>query len=77
MFFEFQSIEPGKVEKLLTGLNNDKPAGMDDLDGWLLKVVSKTISAPTCHIFNLSMIEKLLVVPLPKNKQESFSAVNI
>lgn len=82
--FKFQPIEIDKVEKLLDGLNNDKPAGMDNVDGRLLKVVSNIISLPICHIFNLSLKEGLFpqvwksakVVPLPKNKRDSFSAGN-
>ena len=55
--FEFHPIEIGKVEKVLAGLNNDKPAGMDSLDGQLLEVVSNIISLPICHIFCLSLKE--------------------
>ena len=82
--FKFQPIENDEVERLLAGLQNDKPAGMDNIDGRLLKVVSNIIALPICHIFNLSLKEGIFpqvwksakVVPLPKNKQKSFSAVN-
>ena len=82
--FKFQKIQNDDVKKLLDGLNNDKPAGMDNVDGRLLKVVSNIIALPICHIFNLSLQEGLFpqiwksakVVPLPKNKREGFSAVN-
>lgn len=80
--FDFQPIE---TEKLLAELNNDKPAGTDNLDGRSLSVASNIISLPICHIINLSVKEgipcftlkkKEEVVPLQKNKRESFSAAN-
>lgn len=64
-------------------LNTDKPAGTDNLDGRLLKVVSNVI-LPICHTFNSSLKEGLFpriwksakVVPLLKSKHQSFSADN-
>lgn len=58
--FEFRLIKMGNVEKLLAGLNNNKPTDKDNLDGQLFKVVSNIISLPICHIFNLSVKEGLI-----------------
>ena len=82
--FEFQPVEIEMVTKLLGGLKNDKPAGLNNLDGRLLKIASHIISLPICHIFNLSLRsgsfpqvwKSAKVVPIPKNKRESLSAVN-
>ena len=57
--FEFCTVSVGEVVKLLLSINNDKPLGIDNLDGKLLRMVADTIAPPICHIFNLSLEESL------------------
>ena len=57
--FEFCKVSVGEVEKLLLTINNDKPPGIDHLDGKLLRMVADSIATPICHIFNLSIKESL------------------
>jgi hypothetical protein len=57
--FEFCKDSMGEVEKVLLTINNDKPPGIDNLDGKLLSMVAETIATPICHIFNLSLDESL------------------
>ena len=57
--FEFCKVSVGEVEKLLLSINNDKPPGIDNLDGKLLRMVADSIATPICHIFNLSLEESL------------------
>ena len=73
--FEFCKVSVGEVEKLLLSINNDKPPGINNLDGKLLRMVADTIATPICHIFNLSLEKSLClqawreakVIPLPKS----------
>ena len=57
--FEFCKVSVGEVEQLLLSINNDKPPGIDNLDGKLLRMVADSIATPICHIFNLSLEESL------------------
>ena len=53
--FEFCKVSVGEVEKWLLTINNDKPPGIDNLDGKLLWMVADSMATPICHIFNLSL----------------------
>ena len=74
----------GEVEKLLLSINNDKPPGIDILDGKLLRMVADSIATPICHVFNLSLEESLCplawreakVIPLPKSGNAAFTGSN-
>ena len=44
----------GEVEKILLSINNDKPPGIKDVDGKLLRTVADRITTPVCNIFNQS-----------------------
>ena len=37
---EFCNVSVGEVKKLLLTINNDKPPGIDNLDGKILRVVA-------------------------------------
>ena len=60
-------------------INNDKPPGIDNLDGKLLRTVADSIATPV--IFNLSLEESLCpqawrevkVIPLPKSGKVAFT----
>jgi hypothetical protein len=62
-------------------INNDKPPGIDNLDGKLLTMVADSIATAICHIFNLSLEESLCsqawteakVIPPPKSGKEAFT----
>ena len=56
--FEFKTLREIDVEKLLT-IKCDKPCGLDNLDGKLLKLAAKVIAKPLCHIFNLCFKESI------------------
>lgn len=62
----------------------EKPAGIDDIDSKLLKLVADIVAKPISHILNLS-IDKCIypqawntakIVPLPKNPTVSFCGPN-
>ena len=53
--FEFWKVSVREVERLLLSINNDKPPGIDNLDGKLLRMVADSIATPICHIFKLSL----------------------
>jgi hypothetical protein len=73
----------GEVEKLLLSINNDKPPGIDNLDGKLLRMVADSLATPICHIFSLSLEESLCpqawreakVKPLPKSGKVAFTGM--
>ena len=44
---EFCKVSVGEVEKWLFSINNDKPPGIDNLDGKLLRMVADSIATPT------------------------------
>ena len=68
----------------MLSINNDKPPGIDNLDGKLLRMVADSIATPICHIFNLSLEESLCpqawreakVIPLPKSGKAAFTGSN-
>lgn len=82
--FELKKVNVEKVQELLLSINNDKPAGKDDLDGKLLKMVASDVAGPVCHIFNASIASGVFpvrwkeakITPLPKNMKENFSGKN-
>lgn len=71
------------VEKLLLACK-DKPAGVDNMDMKLLKLVADLIAAPICHVLNLSFEKGLFpqawkiakIIPLPKNNTVLFHSSN-
>ena len=75
--FEFCKVGVGEVGKLLLSINNDKPPGIDNLDGKLLRMVADSM-------FNLSLEESLCpqgwmeakVIPLPKSGKAVFTGSN-
>ena len=74
----------GEVEDVLLSIKNDKPPGIDNLDGKLLRMVADSIATPICNIFNLSLEESLCpqawreakVIPLPKSDKVDFTGSN-
>ena len=65
-------------------INNEKPPGIDNLDGKLLRMVADQIATPICHIFNLSLASNIFpqiwkeakVIPLPKQTKAAFTGTN-
>lgn len=53
--FELSPIEAVNVEKLLLAIKNDKPSGLDGLDGKLLKIAAHQVASPVAHICNQSL----------------------
>ena len=82
--FSFCKVSVGEVGKLLLTINNDKPPGIDNLDGKLLRMVADSIATPICHIFNLSLEEggypqawkEAKLIPLPKSGKAAFTGSN-
>ena len=81
--FEFTKVTVDYVKKLLTGCK-DKPPGVDNVDGKLLKIVAHLIATPICHVFNLSLVKCIYpkdwkiakITPLSKNVSAPFSGPN-
>ena len=73
-----------EVKRLLLSINNDKPPGYDNLDGKLLRIIADDIATAICHIFNLSLLERVCpqawrdakVFPLPNNSKAPFTGSN-
>lgn len=82
--FELRKVSIDEVEKLLLSINIEKPPGIDNLDGKLLKIIANHIAAPICHIFNLSfecnvcpqIWKEAKVIPLPKDARNTFTGSN-
>ena len=76
--FEFCKVSVGEVGKWLLSIDNDKPPGIDNIDGKLLRMVADSIATHICHIFNMSLEESLClqgwreakIIPLPKSGKE-------
>ena len=47
--FEFCEVSVVDGEKWLLTINNDKPPGIDNLDGKLMRMVADSIATPICH----------------------------
>ena len=68
----------------MLAIHNDKPPGIDNLDGKLLRMVEYCIVTPVCYIFNQSLKEcvcpqvwkEAKVIPLPKNIKAPFAGFN-
>uniref|UniRef100_A0A0E9TAR8 Uncharacterized protein n=1 Tax=Anguilla anguilla TaxID=7936 RepID=A0A0E9TAR8_ANGAN len=43
--FEFGPVNTAKVEELLLSIQNEKPSGMDNLDGKLLKISTHLVAS--------------------------------
>uniref|UniRef100_A0A3B3CXC8 Reverse transcriptase domain-containing protein n=1 Tax=Oryzias melastigma TaxID=30732 RepID=A0A3B3CXC8_ORYME len=82
--FTFESVRENEIEKLLTNIKCNKPCGIDNMDGRLLKIAAKAIVKPVCHIFNLCTDECLYpdlwkiskVIPLLKHAKEPLTGQN-
>ncbi len=61
-------------------INIDKPSGMDNLDGRLVKLAASCLAEPVCHIFNISIKKRIFplawkeakVIPLQKKCSTEF-----
>lgn len=81
--FEFKNVSVSKIELMLMTYKN-KPPGVDELDGNLLKPIASFIAPMVMHIINQSInlskcpqawkISK--IVPIPKNKRMQLSESN-
>lgn len=56
--YEFRKVSVEKVNKWLS-INKDKPPGTDNLEGKLLRLAAEYIVTPICHIFNLSLEDRV------------------
>lgn len=82
--FEFCEVTVEEVKKLIMSIHNEKPPGIDNLDGKLLKIVADHIAIPVSHIFNQSLNsnrfpqvwKEAKVIPLPKNPRAAFTGSN-
>ena len=75
--FEFRKVNVEEARKVLFSINNDKPPGSGNLDVKWLRMIGDCIATPICHLFNLSLQERVYpqawrvekVIPLPKNSK--------
>ena len=82
--FEFCKVRVEEVKNVLLSINNDKPLGSNNLDGKLLRIIAYDIATPICHIFNLSLLERVCpqawkeakVIPLTRNSKAPFTGSN-
>jgi hypothetical protein len=81
--FQLFKVSVGEVDLFLS-FNDDKPSGIDDLDGKLLRMIGMAIESSICHIFNLSPEEGVCpqawreakVMLLPKSGRSDFTGSN-
>lgn len=54
-FFQFKVVHPDEVMKIVTGLNNTKSSGLDEIDVFTVKLIIDDILPALTHIVNLSL----------------------
>lgn len=83
--FKFNPISSDKVEEeLLLSIHSEKPSGLDNLDGKLLRIAAHLVTNPITHIFNQSLNwgvcpqvwKEAKVIPLPKNQKINLTGAN-
>lgn len=82
--FTFNTISSDKVRELLLSIHSEKPSGLDDLDGKLLRIAAHLVTDPITHIFNQSLYwgvcpqvwKEAKVIPLPKDTKANLTGVN-
>ena len=82
--FSFEPITSEVVEKLLLSIHSEKSAGLDNLDGKLLKLAVHLVTKPITYIFSQSLMcgvcpqiwKEAKVTPLPKNSKINITGVN-
>lgn len=52
--FKFEKVTECEVAKMISNIKN-KPPGVDDMDGNLLKMPADLVAPAICHIVNLSL----------------------
>ena len=75
--FKLKDVNAEMVEEMLLHLSDEASAGIDNVDGLLLKVLARELCGPVCHIFNRcstnsscpALWKEAKVIPLPKNKK--------
>ena len=53
--FNFKTVTPPEVEKLLMNLKSSKASGPDQIPPRMLRDATKELSIPLCHLVNLSL----------------------
>ena len=53
--FQFKVVHPDEVMKIVTGLNNTKSSGLDEIDVFTVKLIIDDILPALTHIVNLSL----------------------
>ena len=53
--FELKPVRPEKVLEIILGLKNPKSTGIDNIDTYVIKLVSNDILPGITHIVNLSI----------------------
>ena len=82
--FGFEPISCEEVEKLLLSIHSEKSAGLDNLDGKLLKIAVHLVAKPITHIFNQSLKwdvcpqvwKQAKIIPIPKNSKTNITGIN-
>lgn len=82
--FNLTTVSVEKVESLLNALPENRSAGLDHIDGKLLKLAARFVSRPLCHTFSRCLVcgvfptqwKMSKIIPIPKNKSVSFNGAN-
>ena len=53
--FDFGSVYPDEVSKLIDNLKATKSCGLDDIDSYIIKLTKEDLLAPITHVINLSI----------------------
>ena len=53
--FSLRTVHPDSVRKIILGLKNSKSSGMDNIDTYIVKLISEEILPAVTHIVNLSI----------------------
>lgn len=82
--FSLGSVDTRMVEEMLSDIKKEKPAGMDNMDGRLLKVSAQHVAGTVTHIINQSIKygicpkvwKEAKIIPLQKNAKVNLSGAN-
>ena len=55
--FQFRSVHPDEIKKIIKNLKNSKSCGTDNIDTYIIKLASEELTPVITHIINLSLTQ--------------------
>jgi hypothetical protein len=53
--FQFSPFSPASVSKIISNLKKSISCGLNEIDGYIMKLIQQQITPPLTHIDNLSL----------------------